>query len=544
MNSDNKQRLADGDILVVDDDTANLKFLMDFLSESGYRVRAASDGELALRSVQARLPDLILLDYKMPGMDGVEVCRQLKTNSDTRDIPVIFLSGLEETGSKVKAFEAGAIDYITKPIESAELLGRIENQLKLYRLQQRLALQSEQLLKEIEERKRAENHLRIERDKLKNIFEAMVDGVYIANEHYDISYVNPVLVKDFGEYEGRKCYEYFHGRTEPCSWCKNSEVLAGKTVRWEWTSIKNGKTYDLIDTPIINADSSLSKLEIFRDITEQRKMEEQLFLNEKLATIAGLAAGVAHEINTPLTAILQAHQLVAMGLSQEDGHSKEKAAECNVDLEAVRNYFKKNDLDFFMDGIRDSALKAGTIINNLLEFSRPHEGSFSSVNLKDIMESSLLLSQADYDMKKKYNFMNVRVVKEYDPDPPTFVCVATEIEQVILNLIKNSVQAMAGEDLPEKPCIILRTAITDNRAVIEVEDNGPGIPEKVIKYIFDPFFTTKDVGKGTGLGLSVSHAIIVDKHKGEIHVESKPGQGTKFIVKLPMDQETKPANPV
>ena len=274
MSTDNEQSLANGDILVVDDDSATLKFFVDLLTKSGYRVRPASDGELALRSVQAKLPDLILLDYNMPGMNGIEVCRHLKRDPETRDIPVIFLSGLEETDLKVKALEAGAIDYIIKPIKLPELVVRIENHLKLYRLQQRLENLSKKLIKEIEERKRAENQLRIERDKLKNIFEAMVDGVYIVNEHCDISYVNPVLVKEFGGYEGRKCYEYFHGRTEPCPWCKNSDVFKGKTVRWEWTSKKSGKTYDLIDTPIIHTDNTLSKLVIFRDITEQKKLEK------------------------------------------------------------------------------------------------------------------------------------------------------------------------------------------------------------------------------------------------------------------------------
>ena len=167
MSTDNEQSLANGDILVVDDDTTNLKFLVDLLTESGYRVRPASDGELALRSVQAKLPELILLDYNMPGMNGIEVCRLLKTDPETRDIPVIFLSGLEETDLKVKAIKAGAIDYIIKPIKLPELVGRIENHLKLYRLQQRLENQSKKLIKEIEERKRAENQLRIERDKLK-----------------------------------------------------------------------------------------------------------------------------------------------------------------------------------------------------------------------------------------------------------------------------------------------------------------------------------------------------------------------------------------
>lgn len=149
-------------------------------------------------------------------------------------------------------------------------------QLKVDEATGQLNKRNEQLSYEITERKWADKELRIERNKLKNIFEAMTDGIYIVNQQYDIQYANSVLIKEYGLYEGRKCYEYFHGLTLACSWCKISDVLAGKTVHWEWSSLKNHKTYDLIDTPLKNADGSISKLEIFRDITERKQTEEKL----------------------------------------------------------------------------------------------------------------------------------------------------------------------------------------------------------------------------------------------------------------------------
>ncbi len=123
------------------------------------------------------------------------------------------------------------------------------------------------------QKRQVDEVLRIERDNLNNIFEAIEDGIYIVNQQYDMQYVNSVLKKDFGAYEGRKCYEYFHDFTEVCPWCKNPDVFAGKTVRWEWHSFKNQKTYDLIGTPLKNPDGSISKLEMFRDITERKKIE-------------------------------------------------------------------------------------------------------------------------------------------------------------------------------------------------------------------------------------------------------------------------------
>ncbi|MBL7073887.1 PAS domain S-box protein [candidate division KSB1 bacterium] len=132
------------------------------------------------------------------------------------------------------------------------------------------------MARDITERKQAEEALRLERDNFINILEAMEDGVYIVNQQYDIQYVNPVLKKDFGPFERHKCYEYFHDRKDVCPWCKNQDVFAGKTVRWEWYSFKNQKTYDLIDTPLKNPDGSISKLEIFRDITERKRADEEL----------------------------------------------------------------------------------------------------------------------------------------------------------------------------------------------------------------------------------------------------------------------------
>ncbi len=150
---------------------------------------------------------------------------------------------------------------------------------ELKRVREQLALQKPL----IASGRQTEDELRIERDNLNNILEAMDDGVYIVDQEYNISFVNQALTKEFGRYEGRKCYEYFHSRNDTCPWCKNHEVFKGKTIRWEWTSPKNKKTYDLVDTPLKTPDGNIFKLEIFRDITERKKAgrgsgwEEQLY---------------------------------------------------------------------------------------------------------------------------------------------------------------------------------------------------------------------------------------------------------------------------
>ena len=137
------------------------------------------------------------------------------------------------------------------------------------------------ITRDITGHKKAEENLIYEKNKLVSILDSMDDGVYIANRHYDIEYLNPLLKKEFGPVKGRKCFAYFHDRKTKCPWCKNKEVLEGKSVRWEWLSPKSNKTYDMIDTPIKNPDGSTSKLEISRDISELKKTEDSLRKSEK-----------------------------------------------------------------------------------------------------------------------------------------------------------------------------------------------------------------------------------------------------------------------
>ena len=147
-------------ILMVDDHPESLRLLSQLLSKRGYKVRPTRDGKLALNFALSSPPDLILLDILMPGMDGYQVCEQLKACPETKDIPVIFISSLNEVFDKVKAFSLGAVDYITKPFQTEEVVSRVENQLLLSRLYKQVLAQNAQPQAEIEERKRIEAELR------------------------------------------------------------------------------------------------------------------------------------------------------------------------------------------------------------------------------------------------------------------------------------------------------------------------------------------------------------------------------------------------
>jgi len=190
MSPDNSHRLPHGDIMVVEDNMSDLKLLSDILTKAGYHVRPATDGELTLRSVQAKLPDLILMDIKMPGLSGVEVCRRLKADPETRDLPIIFISALDETELKVKALEVGGIDYISKPIEPSEVLARINIHINTHRLQQKLTTQSEELIAEIEERKQVEEELKNSQYQLRRLAQKLQfvreeERTWLAGEIHD-----------------------------------------------------------------------------------------------------------------------------------------------------------------------------------------------------------------------------------------------------------------------------------------------------------------------------------------------------------------------
>jgi diguanylate cyclase (GGDEF)-like protein len=154
-------QIPSGDVLIVDDVEANLRLLANVLTKAGYSVRPAGTASLALRSIQARLPGLILLDVRMPDMDGFELCRRLKAEERTRAIPVIFISASVETEGKLEGFEAGAVDFITKPFNEAEVLARVATHLALHQARQELEHKNAQLLTEVAERKQAELKLEV-----------------------------------------------------------------------------------------------------------------------------------------------------------------------------------------------------------------------------------------------------------------------------------------------------------------------------------------------------------------------------------------------
>ncbi len=199
---------------------------------------------------------------------------------------------------------------------------------------------------------------------------------------------------------------------------------------------------------------------------------------------------------------------------------------------------KARKLDVFIEDIQSAAARASAIIRHMLDFSRRSESRRTVCDLRTIADSAVELAENDYDLKKSYDFKKIEIVKDYAADLPGIGCTATEIEQVLLNVLRNAAQAMAtAAPPPAAPRIAIRIRNLPDRARIEIADNGPGIPEAARRRIFEPFYTTKPPGVGTGLGLSVSYFIVTKGHGGRMTVEAGPEGGAMFVIDLPKEGE-------
>jgi len=273
------------------------------------------------------------------------------------------------------------------------------------------------------------------------------------------------------------------------------------------------------------------------DVTDRVQIEEMMVQTEKMMSVGGLAAGMAHEINNPLGIMVQAVQNIERRVSDKLPANFKVAEEVGVPLNAIHAYLEKRMVLAMVDDIREAGNRAAKIVANMLQFSRRSESAQQYAVVGKVMDQTVELASNDYDLKKKYDFRHLTIVRNYDPATPKIKMVVTEFEQVILNLLKNAAQAFVDKDLGDEEATITLNVYPDGNFVkIEVADNGPGMPADVRKRVFEPFYTTKPVGSGTGLGLSVSYMIITNNHKGSMEVESTSGQGTVFTLRLPVSK--------
>ncbi len=454
------------------------------------------------------------IEYIAPGYRE-KILERIRTLEEARPNPPMELEILRNDGSSV------LIESISVPI-------RIQNRKAALLIGQ-----------DISERKKAEDELKRTKNYLDNILTSSPYAIIGLDAEEHITVFNPAAEKlsetPADRALGRKFPEVLSYFTECAEDVRTVMQKRLPVIRERVKKEKNGEIcyYDIIIYPLISEGPEGAVLRI-DSVTERIRFEEMMIQTEKMMSVGGLAAGMAHEINNPLGGILQSTQNILRRISPDLIRNAEVASECGISLDAVRAYLEKRSILSFLDGIRISGQKAAEIVQNMLRFSRRSESRMALFDMAELLDKTVELAAHDYDLKKKYDFRQIEIVRDFPPDFPKVRCVATEIEQVILNLLRNAAHAMSAKKDPQTPSrITLRLRKDGDRARIEVVDNGPGIEKKIRRRIFEPFFTTKEVGEGTGLGLSVSYFIITSNHKGSMSMESEPGKGCCFVIHLP-----------
>src|SRR5438093_7645630 len=373
----------DAGILIVDDERSMVRLQQELLAHAGYtNLRSTSDSREVLGLCAAFQPDLILLDLRMPNLDGIEVLRRLKPQRAEAYLPVLVLTADVSRESKRAALEAGASDFVIKPFEQIELLLRVRNLLEMRFLHQDLRRQNEDLELRIQERTR------------------------------------------------------------------------------------------------------------------------QLLEAEKLATMGNLLAGVAHELNSPLSVILGQVGLFATTGADTVARSRIK-------------------------DIGEAAERCVRIVRSFLTMARRHPPERGHVSLNHLLRDAVEL------LAFELRIANVEMAFDLEKDLPLVWADGHQLKQVVVNLVTNARQAIQDTPLSRRLSLVTRYEAASRLVRIEVADSGPGIPPENLSRIFDPFFTTKPEGEGTGLGLALVRGI-VEGHGGTITVESRPGEGTRFVIELPL----------
>ncbi|MAB97452.1 MULTISPECIES: sensor histidine kinase [Pseudomonas] len=307
-----------------------------------------------------------------------------------------------------------------------------------------------------------------------------------------------------------------------------------KVDRVTWNRNQEPHHYALTFYPLVGGGGRGVVIRI-DDITQRLSLEEMMVQSEKMLSVGGLAAGMAHEINNPLGAILHNVQNIRRRLSPELEKNNQQAELIGIRLEVIDQYLQAREVPQLLDGIQQAGSRAARIVSHMLSFSRLSNRLLAPCLLPGLIDQALEIAGNDFDLTDSFDFKSLIIERDFDPHLGPVPATANELEQVLLNLLKNAAQAIhqrEDDSTPGKIC--LRTRLSPPWAEIIVEDNGVGMPEAVRKRIFDPFFTTKEVGEGTGLGLSVSYFIITNNHKGQMEVQSAEDQGTCFTLRLPL----------
>ena len=532
-------------VLVADDEIHTTHMLELIFEREGYQVKSANDGVAALEYAQHLLPDLILLDIQMPGMNGFDVLQALRDNHLTANIPTILITANAMKPADVAhGLNLGADDYLSKPFAPLELVARAESKIKARQLEDQLQRQNLALEALLRVGEALNQSLEVD-DLLELILLLTLDllpgnvaAIYRFDQNGEVLTHRNQTAHDSKEYRHnpQKVVQQFLKNPATAMWPEDAPLLPefayGMAVPLEYNYDLTGvlvlashePAYDLDHLRLLKgigkqASLALKNAELYEmqvnhaehleetvaaRTAELQSAQQMLVRSEKLASIGHLAASIAHEINNPLQPIL-----LHLEHMREDAQAQEP-----VDLYAV-------------EIIQESIERITRIVSQLLEFTgkRGQEDSAQFLDVSRALEAVINLN------RKLFEKSNMALECRLEPLPPLYGS-KDQLEQVFMNVILNAHAAMSGGGK-----LMIDADVEQEHIVIRFRDTGCGIPADRINSIFDPFFSTKP--NGTGLGLFVSYGII-QNHQGSIEVESKVDTGTVFTIRLPID--THPAS--
>ncbi len=516
-------------VLIIDDNPRNLSVVADYLETRQFDIMTALTGEQGIENAVRRHPDLILLDVMLPGIDGFEVCRCLKADERTQEIPIIFMTALDNLEDKVKGFATGGVDYISKPIQEEEVLARIETHLRLRALQQELKAQNMHLAHTTERLQRHNAMLEAQRA-------ASMDGILVIDEHRQVVYSNQQYLKlwrippDIAERnDGHALIDFVLPQLQdPEKFVARVEYLYdhAKEVCSDEILLQDGRIIERRSAPVVSssAGKNYGRVWYFRDITERKQFEAKLHQAKEAAEAANQAkstflANMSHELRTPLNAIL--------GFAQLMGRNPKIPSEEQENLSIIQR----------------SGDHLLTLINQVLDLSKIEAGRIT-LNEKQFDLHRLLDDLHDMFSLKTQN-KGLQLLFERAAEVPR--CVSTDdvkLRQVLINLLNNAVKfteegnvqlRIRNEELGMKN--EQSESIRNSQFVIlhfSVADTGPGVAPEELDSLFEAFAQTetgRQAQEGTGLGLPISQKF-VQLMGGDIRVTSDVGHGTTFTFEI------------
>jgi PAS domain S-box-containing protein len=420
-------------------------------------------------------------------------------------------------------------------------------------------------VRDVTKRRQMENQLRASEEKFRQIVDNVGLGVSLIGTDMRIIEMNRQMREWFPDIRAEEkpiCYRAFNDPPEeaPCSYCPTVKTLAsGKVNEANTSTPHNGgvRNYRVVSSPIHDHDGQVvGAIEMVDDVTERLRLEQELSQAQKLEAVGRLAAGIAHEINTPTQYVgdniefLQIAYESLVGLIAVLPRMVDTAATDAVSPEMIseaRELIESANLDYLAEQIPraieqsiEGVGRISSIVQAMKEFSHPGSSEKTQVDLNQCIRSTVTVSRNEWKYVADLDL-------DLDDTLPHVLCLPGEFNQVILNMIVNAAHAVTdvvGDGTKQKGTITISTRRNGKFAEVRISDTGAGIPHDVQSRIFEPFFTTKGVGRGTGQGLAIARNVIVDKHGGDIAVESEIGKGTSLFVRLPIEPASSTSEPV